>query len=149
MTEESYGNKNHPLKDNPRLRKTSRPVTKINKHITDLFGRYGADNVRSAGRRTGGSAGGRAAARCGDRCWRRTFGLINPEIIHAEGQQRVEEGCLSLPDDVGFVIRPVKVTVRALDRSGEEHEYVGRTFSRGHLRMRSTIWTEFYLRTKW
>ena len=39
------------------------------------------------------------------------------------GQQRMEEGCLSLPDDAGYVVRPAKVTVRALDRNGEEHEY--------------------------
>ena len=51
--------------------------------------------------------------------------LINPEIIHAEGSQREEEGCLSLPDDNGFVIRPAKVTVRALDRNGESREYTG------------------------
>ena len=34
--------------------------------------------------------------------------LINPEIIKSEGQQREEEGCLSLPEQQGFVIRPAK-----------------------------------------
>jgi peptide deformylase len=46
----------------------------------------------------------------------------NPEIIHAEGEQREEEGCLSLPGFRGYVARPQYVTVRALDASGKEFE---------------------------
>ena len=32
--------------------------------------------------------------------------LINPEIIHAEGEKREEECCLSLPGFRGYVVRP-------------------------------------------
>src|SRR6266481_4089936 len=39
--------------------------------------------------------------------------LANPEIIHVEGDQREEEGCLSLPGFRGNVLRPAYVTVRA------------------------------------
>jgi peptide deformylase len=46
----------------------------------------------------------------------------NPEIIHAEGEQREEEGCLSLPGFRGYVARPQYVTVRAQDASGTEFE---------------------------
>jgi len=49
----------------------------------------------------------------------------NPEIIHAEGQQREEEGCLSLPGFRGYVERPQFVTVRAQDASGKEFEMRG------------------------
>jgi peptide deformylase len=49
----------------------------------------------------------------------------NPEIIHAEGEQREEEGCLSLPGFRGYVARPQYVTVRALDASGKEFEMRG------------------------
>jgi peptide deformylase len=49
----------------------------------------------------------------------------NPEIIHAEGEQREEEGCLSLPGFRGYVARPQYVTVRALDASGNEFEMRG------------------------
>ena len=42
----------------------------------------------------------------------------NPEIIHAEGEQREEEGCLSLPGFRGYVARPQYVTVSAQDASG-------------------------------
>src|SRR5690348_11497954 len=37
----------------------------------------------------------------------------NPEITHAEGEQREEEGCLSLPGFRGHVARPQFVTIRA------------------------------------
>lgn len=46
--------------------------------------------------------------------------LVNPEIIHSEGEQNEVEGCLSFPGVWGKVKRPKKVTVRALDENGEE-----------------------------
>src|SRR3954447_8891447 len=39
--------------------------------------------------------------------------LANPEIIRFEGEQREEEGCLSVPGFRGNVARPQYVTVRA------------------------------------
>jgi peptide deformylase len=46
----------------------------------------------------------------------------NPQIIHAEGEQREEEGCLSLPGFRGYVVRPQYVTVKAFDVNGKEFE---------------------------
>lgn len=51
--------------------------------------------------------------------------LINPEIISQEGTQNDLEGCLSLPGKWGYVERPNKVTVRAMDRTGDVYEYEG------------------------
>ena len=51
--------------------------------------------------------------------------LINPEIIHMEGEQEGPEGCLSKPGRQGFVRRPNKVTVRAQDRHGKWFELTG------------------------
>jgi peptide deformylase len=51
--------------------------------------------------------------------------LVNPEIIHAEGEVREEEGCLSVPGFRGYVIRPQFVTVRAQDLKGETFEIRG------------------------
>ena len=45
--------------------------------------------------------------------------IINPEIIAAEGRQKEEEGCLSLPGFRETVKRPQMVTVRAQDRQGK------------------------------
>lgn len=51
--------------------------------------------------------------------------LINPKIIAYAGEQEGLEGCLSLPGQWGIVRRPMHVTVRALNRRGEEVEYTG------------------------
>jgi peptide deformylase len=49
----------------------------------------------------------------------------NPEIIHAEGEVREEEGCLSVPGFRGYVVRPQFVTIRAFDTTGAEFERRG------------------------
>ena len=49
----------------------------------------------------------------------------NPEVIHTEGEQREEEGCLSVPGFRGHVLRPLYVTVRAQDATGKEFEIRG------------------------
>ena len=54
--------------------------------------------------------------------------LINPEIIHTEGEQTGPEGCLSVPGRSGVVTRPNIVTVRAQDRNGETFEITGEEF---------------------
>ena len=51
--------------------------------------------------------------------------LANPEIIHVEGDQREEEGCLSLPGFRGSVLRPAYVTIRAQNLKGETYEMRG------------------------
>jgi len=48
--------------------------------------------------------------------------LVNPEIVLAEGKEREEEGCLSIPDIYGDVDRAKRVVVRALDRDGKPFE---------------------------
>jgi peptide deformylase len=51
--------------------------------------------------------------------------LANPEIIHAEGEQREDEGCLSLPGYHGTVTRPQFVTIQAQDVNGKTFEMRG------------------------
>ena len=51
--------------------------------------------------------------------------LANPEIIHAEGEKREEEGCLSIPGFRGYVVRPHFVTVKAQNAKGETFEMRG------------------------
>lgn len=48
--------------------------------------------------------------------------LINPEIIESSGKATGEEGCLSIPGYRENVTRPEIITVRALDRNGDEFE---------------------------
>ena len=51
--------------------------------------------------------------------------LLNPEIVHTEGRQSGEEGCLSLPGFRENVTRPHRVTVRAQNFEGEFFEMTG------------------------
>lgn len=54
--------------------------------------------------------------------------LINPEILHVEGEQTGAEGCLSVPGRSGVVTRPNIVTVRAQNRNGEFFEATAEGF---------------------
>jgi peptide deformylase len=49
--------------------------------------------------------------------------LANPELVEREGEQRHEEGCLSIPGYGGSPVRPARVTVRGLDPDGRERVY--------------------------
>jgi len=51
--------------------------------------------------------------------------LVNPEIIHGEGEKREEEGCLSIPGFRGYVVRPQFVTIKAQNLKGEPFEIRG------------------------
>lgn len=46
--------------------------------------------------------------------------LVNPVIIKQKGKQEVEEGCLSFPNQFAKVIRPMEITIKALDEFGKE-----------------------------
>jgi peptide deformylase len=45
--------------------------------------------------------------------------FINPEITHKEGKTISEEGCLSVPNNYAQIERAEKITVSALDKTGE------------------------------
>ncbi len=49
--------------------------------------------------------------------------ICNPEIVASEGEQKAEEGCLSIPDFSDTVVRPRKLTVRGRDIHGNEVQY--------------------------
>jgi peptide deformylase len=48
--------------------------------------------------------------------------VINPAILRAEGRQKGEEGCLSIPEIYGDVERAQRVLVRAQDITGASYE---------------------------
>ena len=51
--------------------------------------------------------------------------LVNPVVLGSEGEQREEEGCLSVPDLTEKVSRPARVVVRAADAAGVIREIEG------------------------
>lgn len=48
--------------------------------------------------------------------------LINPEIMHSEGIEEMQEGCLSVPGYYALVQRAEKVSMRYLNLAGEPVE---------------------------
>jgi len=111
-------------KEDPLLRKESKKVKeiddKVKRIISDMFETMYATDTGV----------GLAAPQIGilkqiiviDTQDEEPMALINPEIISKEGEIDSEEGCLSCPEEYGYVKRAEKVTVRALNEKGEEIE---------------------------
>lgn len=51
--------------------------------------------------------------------------LVNPVVTSVRGKQREVEGCLSAPGQWGYVVRPAKVKVTAVNRYGKEFKVEG------------------------
>jgi peptide deformylase len=49
--------------------------------------------------------------------------ICNPEIVLAEGEQRSEEGCLSVPEFTDTVTRPRRMRIRGQNIHGEPVQY--------------------------
>lgn len=113
-------------KGDPSLEKVCRPVEKFDRKLHWLL-----DDLKE----TLGNAGGVGLAAPQIGILRRAvivmdaqeqmIELVNPEIIRAEGEQEGWEGCLSVPNQYGWVTRPSSVTVRAQDRDGNFFEVSG------------------------
>ena len=48
--------------------------------------------------------------------------LVNPEILHQEGEVKGREGCMSVPDYTGNVLRARNIRLRAQDIEGQWRE---------------------------
>lgn len=109
----------------PILAKTSRKVEKFDDRLAQLL-----DDMRETMYQANGV--GLAAVQVGILrraividCGDGYIELVNPEIISSEGEQFEEEGCLSLPGQVGVTCRPMTVKVKAQDRNGKWCIYKG------------------------
>jgi peptide deformylase len=109
------------LEGDPVLRQVAKPIpdvtSNIQKLLTDL-----ADTMYDAGNGVGlaapqiGILKRAIVADIGDGL----IELVNPEVLYSEGEQIAAEGCLSIPGVTGEVMRAYKVTVKGLNRDGEE-----------------------------
>ncbi|MBR6716909.1 MAG: peptide deformylase [Oscillospiraceae bacterium] len=108
----------------PVLNKKCRPVEKFDAKLAQLI-----DDMIDTLKKSGGV--GLAAPQVG--ILRRVFIMdleedgeiieaVNPEIVKTSGQVRDVEGCLSVPNQWGYVTRPKTVVLRAYDRNGEQYE---------------------------
>jgi peptide deformylase len=110
-------------KNDPMLRKVCRPVEVFDSRLWTLI-----DDMADTNRHLDGA--GLAAPQIGllKRVavveWDNTYvELINPEIISVKGTSRDIEGCLSCPNEWGYVVRPASVHFSTLDRNGNRVEH--------------------------
>lgn len=54
--------------------------------------------------------------------------LVNPIVVESEGSYSMREGCMSLPDYLGQVMRPRRVRIRAQGRDGHFFEVEAKKF---------------------
>jgi peptide deformylase len=114
----------------PILEKPGAPVKKfdaaLEQLVDDMFASmYAAQGVGLAGPQIGLSLRLAVVDVTGGKNPEARIVLANPEIIHAEGEVREEEGCLSIPGFRGHVIRPQFVTIKAQNAKGESYEIRG------------------------
>ena len=113
------------VEGDPVLKKKSRPVEKFDARLAELLDDmkqtlYSAQGVGLAAVQVG-VLRRVVVVDVGDGL----LELVNPEIIEAQGEQRENEGCLSLPGKYGETIRPAVVKVKAQNREGKWCIYKG------------------------
>jgi len=114
----------------PILEKPTAPVKKFDAELEELTedmfaSMYAAQGVGLAAPQIGKSMRLTVVDVTGGKNPEAKIVLANPEIIHAEGEVREEEGCLSIPGFRGYVMRPQFVTIRAQNAKGESFEIRG------------------------
>ena len=114
----------------PILEKPSSTVTKFDAELAelaeDMFATmYAAQGIGLAAPQIGKSIRLAVVDVTGGKNPEAKIVLVNPEIIHGEGEKREEEGCLSIPGFRGYVVRPHFVTIKAQDAKGESFEIRG------------------------
>jgi len=114
----------------PILEKSTKPITKFDAELAELAedmfaSMYAAQGVGLAAPQIGKNIRIAVVDVTAGKNPEAKIVLINPEIIHAEGEKREEEGCLSIPGFRGYVVRPLFVTVRAHTVTGESFEIRG------------------------
>ena len=114
----------------PILEKPTRPVVEFDEQLAelaeDMFATmYAAQGIGLAAPQIGKSIRMTVVDVTGGKNPEAKIVLINPQLVHAEGEKREEEGCLSIPGFRGYVVRPQFVTVRAQDLKGQFFEIRG------------------------
>ena len=114
------------FEDDPILRKISKPIENINNGLKILL-----NDMAETLKLSGGI--GIAAVQVG--VLKRVIiavdnnennvAIVNPEIIEKSGEQESHEGCLSVRNIHGVVVRPSFVKVKGLDVNGKEIIVIG------------------------
>lgn len=109
----------------PRLREKARPVAQVDERVRRLADdmletMYAAPGIGLAATQVGVPL--RVVVIDISEDHSQPLVLINPEIVAREGEEEMEEGCLSVPGIYERVRRAARVRVRALDREGRPFE---------------------------
>ncbi len=106
--------------EDPALHKKCREVTEMNDRIRTLI-----DDMTETMYHAGGV--GLAAPQVGVLrrvvvvdAGARLYQLVNPVIVEQSGSACGMEACLSIPEKQGYVLRPERAVIEALDRDGEK-----------------------------
>lgn len=107
------------------LAKKAEPITEVTPELKELIENmietmYESDGVGLAAPQVGESIRLICVDQTGPKIKGDLRVLINPEIVECDGEVDSEEGCLSCPELTMKVKRKERVTVKALDREGEE-----------------------------
>lgn len=104
--------------DEPLIRKKCRPVTEFDDQLVELLEDMAETMKKEDGVGIAAPQVGVLRQICIVEANGMRFELINPKIVESEGSQKSFEGCLSVKNYNGLVIRPYKVKVEAFDRYG-------------------------------
>lgn len=114
--------------DSECLYKAAKPVNEFNKRLFDILDdmadtMYDAEGCGLAGPQVG-ILRRIVVIDCSEE-GNSLIEAINPQVIYTEGEQGGMEGCLSFPNEQGYVIRPNIAVMHAQDRNGEFFEVRG------------------------
>jgi peptide deformylase len=109
----------------PQLRKVSKPIDsfggELEKIVKDMFETmYGSPGIGLAAAQVGLNIQLAVIDLSVGEDANQRIVICNPEIISTEGEQKNDEGCLSIPDFTETVSRPQKMVVRGQNLNGDE-----------------------------
>ena len=109
----------------PCLRKVCKPVINFDRRLHTLLDDMAETMYHAEGAGLAASQVGVLKRVVVIDCGSGLVELVNPTVVSFSGEQKGYEGCLSFPDDRGYVVRPNRVVVRGFNRNGSAVEYEG------------------------
>ena len=107
------------------LTKKCRPVEKFNQRLWDMLDDTVETLADSGGVGLAAPQVGILRRFCVIDVGEGAMEFINPVIVETEGEQEVQEGCLSCPGEFGIIKRPAHVKAEYYDRFGNKCEMEG------------------------
>jgi len=104
----------------PVLRKTAKPVSKVTQRHREILSKMAQMMYENSGIGLAATQVGISESMIVADIGSGLYKLVNPKIVQKEGDQALEEGCLSVPGICIKIKRARKVRVAALDDTGKQ-----------------------------